>query len=160
MATKKLVVYFSWSGNLDRMAHRLAQVSGADLFRIERKKPYSKVYPVCAAAAKKEIEQNQQLELAGDVPNFDQYDVVFVGYPVWWYTIPQPVRNFIERHDWTGKTVYTFNSHMGSGEGGTTAVVRGYAKGADVRGNMNLSDSEAKRDLSPIDSWYSSLNLD
>ena len=146
-------------GNCERMARRIAEVAGADLFRIEVAKPYSKIYPVCAARARSEINKDKDVPLVGDVEGWEGYDIVLIGYPVWWYTIPQPVKRFIQAHDFSDKAVGTFNSYLGSGEGGTSAVVEKLAHPARMLPNVGIDGNTAKNDVSAVEAWVQRLGL-
>lgn len=105
---KILVAYFSWSGNTKAAALYIADKLKADTFEIEREKPYSTDYQTCTEEAKAEKEAGEHPAIKGKVANMDQYDVVFVGVPVWWYTAPMPVYTFLEQYDFKGKTVIPF----------------------------------------------------
>lgn len=105
---KILVAYFSWSGNTKNAALYIAQKLGADTFEIERQKPYPTDYQACTEDAKAEKEAGERPAIRGKVDNIDQYDVVFVGVPVWWYTAPMPVFTFLQQYNLKGKTVVPF----------------------------------------------------
>lgn len=105
---KILVAYFSWSGNTRDAAQYIAQKLGADEFEVIREKDYPADYQACTEDAKTEKEADERPAIKGAVENIDQYDVVFIGVPVWWYTAPMPVFTFIEQHDLKGKTVIPF----------------------------------------------------
>ena len=105
---KILVAYFSWSGNTEAAAKYIAQKTNADMFVIEREKPYPTEYGPCTEDAKAEKERGDRPAIKGKVENMAQYDVVFVCVPVWWYTAPMPVFTFLEQYDFEGKTVIPF----------------------------------------------------
>lgn len=105
---KVLVAYFSWSGNTRAVAKYITGKLGADEFQIVREKPYSKEYEPCTEEAKVEKEKNERPAIKGRVARMEDYDVVFVGVPVWWYTAPMPVFTFLEQYDFKGKTVIPF----------------------------------------------------
>ena len=105
---KTLVAYFSWSGNTRHAAQYIAQKTGADLFEIVPEKPYPPEYGPCTEVAKAEKEAEARPAITGRVENLEQYDTVFVGAPVWWYTGPMALFTFLESHDFAGKTVIPF----------------------------------------------------
>ena len=105
---KTLVAYFSWSGNTREAAKYIAQKLKADEFEIIREKAYPKEYTPCTEDAKAEKEAGERPAIKGKVENMDQYDVVFVCVPVWWYTAPMPVFTFLELYDLKDKTVIPF----------------------------------------------------
>ena len=112
---KVLVAYFSWSGNTKEIANQIKEFTGADMFEIERATPYSSNYNTCVDEAKIEKEKNARPPILGKVENITDYDVVFIGYPNWWGTMPMPVVTFIESHDFSGKTLIPFCTHGGGG---------------------------------------------
>ena len=103
---KILVAYFSWSGNTKDAAQYIAQKLGADEFEIKREKPYPMEYEPCREEAHAEI--GSRPAIVGKVENMEQFDVVFVGLPVWAGTAPMPVFTFLEQYDFAGKTVIPF----------------------------------------------------
>ncbi|MBQ3360841.1 MAG: hypothetical protein IJG46_01735 [Prevotella sp.] len=103
---KILVAYFSWSGNTKDAAQYIAQKLGADEFEIKREKPYPTEYEPCREEAHAEI--GSRPAIVGKVENMEQFDVVFIGLPVWAGTAPMPVFTFLEQYDFAGKTVIPF----------------------------------------------------
>ncbi|MBR1825416.1 MAG: flavodoxin [Alphaproteobacteria bacterium] len=125
--TKKLVVYFSKTGeqysvgnisegNTAIVAKMIAAQTGADLFEVKLKKDtYPAAYKALTEVALSEKKSGARPEIAGDVANFADYDVVFVGTPNWWADLPMAMYTFMEAHDWNGKKVAPFVTHEGSG---------------------------------------------
>ena len=139
---KILVVYFSWSGNLDKMAHWIADETGGDLVRVTAKEAYPENYNATADRAKKEKDDGLYPEINVDLTKeqMAQYDTVFFGFPVWWYDLPMSMWTFLESYDFSGKTVIPFFSHEGSSNGaGALPRVTELAKGANVRTDDALS---------------------
>ena len=108
-----LVAYFSRSGNTQCVAEFIAKQTGGTLFRIERAVPYPDAFRECADEAKEERDDNIHPALAQKVKDFNRYDVIFVGCPVWWHTAPMPVWSFLENegYDFSGKIVIPFCSY-------------------------------------------------
>ena len=140
---KKLVVFFSHTGEnynvgyIEKgkthiIADMIADATGADRFEIVPVVGYPKdSYNECIEIAKRELQQNARPAIKGDV-SVDDYDVIFIGYPQWWGEPPMCVYTFIEKHDWTGKTVIPFVTHEGSGMGGTDRKIAAACEGANV----------------------------
>lgn len=105
---KVLVAYFSWGGTTERFAEEIATQTGATLFRIEPVNPYPSEYTPCTEVAKEELESNARPEIKGNVEDWDRYDIVFIGCPVWWHTAPMIISTFTENYDFSGKTVVPF----------------------------------------------------
>lgn len=108
-----LVAYFSRSGNTEQVANAIATHSGGTLYRIERKEPYPEDFKDCASEAKSELNDSVFPTLKDTIADFDKYDVVFVGGPVWWHTAPRPVLSFLKKsgYDFSGKIVVPFCSY-------------------------------------------------
>lgn len=105
---KILVAYFSWGGTTQRMAQEIARQTGADIFRIEPVIPYPTEYTPCTEVALEEKNNDARPAIAAAVENWDDYDTVFIGCPVWWWTTPMIICTFAESYDFEGKTVVPF----------------------------------------------------
>ena len=139
---KILVVYFSWSGHLDSMAHWVADETGGELYRVTAKDPYPENYNDTADRAKQEQDGDVRPEIVVDITEeqMAQYDTVFFGFPVWWYDLPMPMWTFLESYDLSGKTIIPFFSHEGSSNGaGALPTVETLAIGATIRSDDELS---------------------
>lgn len=116
---KALVAYFSWSSshNTQTMAEYVADAAGGELFRIEPKTPYTTDYNAVIDVAQEEQNNNARPALAQTLTQeqLDEYDVIFIGYPVWWYDAPMVIYSFMEPLDFSDKTVVTFATSGGSG---------------------------------------------
>lgn len=105
---KILVAYFSWGGTTQRMAQEIVRQTGADVFRIEPVVPYPTEYTPCTEVARKEKDNNARPAIVSKVENWADYDTVFIGCPVWWWTAPMIICTFAESYDFKGKTVVPF----------------------------------------------------
>lgn len=102
--TKILVSYFSYSGTTKQIATALSEKMGADLFEIAPENEYSDVY----TESNREIRRGERPALRQEPSNMDEYDIVFVGYPVWWHATPALINTFLESYDLTGKLIIPF----------------------------------------------------
>ena len=160
-----LVVYFSWSGHLDSMAHWVADETGGDLYRVTAADPYPENYDDTADRAKQEKDDGIRPEIVVDITQEQMagYDTVFFGFPVWWYDLPMSMWTFLESYDFSGKTIIPFFSHEGSSNGASALpTIETLATGATVRssdalsirgGNVDESESEVRE-------WVRGLGLD
>lgn len=112
---KTLVAYFSLTGNTEKAAKIVAEETNADLFKIETVTPYPSEYKAQTELAKKELSEGVLRPIKGLPENIDEYDIVFVGSPVWWGTMATPVHTFLSSADLNGKTVIPFVTHGGGG---------------------------------------------
>ena len=106
--SKILVAYFSWGGTTQRMAQEIVRQTGADIFRIEPVVPYPTDYTECTEVAQEEKNNNARPTIADEVENWADYDTVFIGCPVWWWTTPMIICTFAESYNFDGKTVVPF----------------------------------------------------
>lgn len=131
-------------GNTRIVAEFISEQTGGDLFLIETETPYPDTYKDCTETARREKENNFRPSLKGDVP-VEDYDVVFIGYPVWWGDMPMAVYAFIEKHDWKGKTVIPFCTHEGSGISGTDRNIGKACGGAVLLNGVAVKGSVAQK---------------
>ena len=155
-----LVAYFSWSGNGQQMARWISEETGGDLFRIVPSESYGEDYGACADRAKNELDNEIRPELSSHIHAdiMAQYDVIYIGFPVWWYDLPMPVWTFLEEYDLSGKTVIPFFSHNGSSNGANSVNrVAELAKGAEVLSEKALSirGSNVSNSESEVKEWAS-----
>lgn len=147
--SKKLVAYFSATGTTKKAAERLAQATGADLFAIKPATPYSRAdLNWMDKTSRSTLEMNDAASRPALVEaplDTADYDTVFVGFPIWWYIAPRIVETFLERYDFSGKTIVPFATSGGSGMGKTVSVLKACCPGANWNeGKMlnRVSDSE------------------
>lgn len=105
---KVLIAYFSWGGTTRRMAEAIHQIAGGDLFEIVPVVPYPSEYTPCTEVALKERDDDARPAIKDKVANWDDYDIIFIGCPVWWHTAPMIISTFTESYDFSGKTVVPF----------------------------------------------------
>lgn len=116
-SSEVLIAYFSRTGNTREVAKQIQAATGGDLFAIEPVVPCPEDYDECKKVASKQKEENARPEVTDTVDNMDDYDVVFVGYPLWLSTMPMHMFTFLDAHDFAGKTVIPFST-SGSGKVG------------------------------------------
>ena len=131
---KALVAYFSASGGTARAAKALAQAAGADLYEIRPAVPYTKAdLNWMDKSSRSSVEMNDKSSrpaLADGDAKIADYDVVFLGFPIWWYVAPTLINTFLERYDFAGKTIVLFATSGGSGLGRTAEGLRGSVSGS------------------------------
>ena len=125
---KTLVAYFSASGVTARVAKKMADAMDADLYEIRPVQPYTDAdLDWTDKKSRSTAEMNDPAcrpEIAGTVENIEQYDTVFIGFPIWWYVEPRIVDTFLESYDFSGKTLIPFATSGGSGIGGAEKSLR------------------------------------
>ena len=159
-SSKVLVVYFSQSGNTQKLAKLISDRVGGDFVRIETVQTYPTEYNELADFAKNERDNNIKPELKDLGINIDDYDTIFIGYPIWWYQMPMPMYTFFDTYDFDGKTIVPFNTHEGSGDGGTYDDIKKLEpnstvlEGLPIRGGDMTSDQSSK-----VDNWLKELGF-
>lgn len=131
MAT--LVTYFSTGGKTAKVAKDFAEKIGADLFEIVPQQPYSKADITFAnplARCNREQVGKKEVPVAGRIENFDHYDTIYIGFPIWYGQAPRVIHTFGKGYDWTGKTIHLFSTSGGSGAGKTAEKLSPSLKGA------------------------------
>ena len=132
---KTLVTYFSASGITAEAARALAKATGADLFEIVPEKPYSEAdinWKNPLARCNKEKFGKKDVPVTGSIEDFNQYDVVFIGFPIWYGTAPNVVNTFAKGYDWKGKKIGIFATSGGSGIGKTATKLQPFVEGAEI----------------------------
>ena len=160
--SKILVAYFSWSGHGQQMARWIAEETGGELFRIVPAEAYGEDFNSCADRAKKELDEGTRPALSEhiDAETMAQYDVIYLGFPIWWYDLPMPVWTFLEEYDLSGKTIIPFFSHNGS-RGGANSLnhISELAKGATVLTDeaLSISGNSVQSAESEVRNWAKSF---
>lgn len=159
---KTLVVYYSASGSTRRVAETIADTLGADLFEITPVEPYSSAdlnwtNDNSRVTREHNDESLRDIELTQIVPeNWDSYDTVLIGYPIWWAIAAWPVDNFVKGNDFTGKTVIPFCTSASSGLGNSGNLLAEMAGTGDWQEGHRFSSGVSASD---VEKWVSSLNL-
>ena len=135
--SKKLVAYFSATGTTGSVAQKLAQAIDADLYAITPKTPYTTAdLNWNNSASRSSIEMKDKTsrpELANKDADIKSHDVIFIGFPIWWYVAPTIINTFLESYDFTGKTIILFATSGGSGFGKAVQELQSSAPGATIK---------------------------
>ncbi|WP_084218523.1 flavodoxin [Sulfurospirillum arsenophilum] len=160
--TKKiLIAYFSHSGNTRYFAKEIQAQIGGDLLEIKTVNPYPVDYDSVVDVAKKEQKAKFRPKLATLPTNLNAYDIIFIGYPNWWGTIPMALFTFFEENHFEGKTLIPFSTHEGSHFGDSISDLKAlnpkstFFKGLEMRGR-SVQSSSSKKDIT---AWLTKLNI-
>lgn len=157
-----LVVYYSATGNTAQMAQYIADSTGGDLFEIQPVEPYTDddlnwTDDNSRVSQEHADESLRDVELVADtVDNWDQYDTVFIGYPIWWGIAAWPVDGFVEANDFSGKTVIPFCTSSSSGLGQSGQLLADMAGTGDWQEGQRFRSSASQED---VQSWIEELGL-
>ena len=159
---KPLVLYFSVYGTAKSTAEEIARQTGADIQEIVPSVPYDgnrDHYNALAKLAKKEHDEDQRPAIRNAIP-VGEYDVIYLGYPMWWYTFPMIIYTLFDEYDFSGKTIIPFNTHMGSRDGGTYKTVAKLAPGATVLKGLPVEMTDAEHgEPKVIADWLKSIGF-
>lgn len=158
-SASRLVVNGKVSGNVEYLAQLIQQNTGADMVRIQTSTPYPANYETLAAQANQERQNGVHPELATEIKNFADYDVVFVGYPIWWYQMPMPMYSFFDKYDFKGKTLIPFSSHGGSGWSGSLDVIKNLEPGATMVTGFSVSRTQTVSSSDNVRSWLERIGM-
>lgn len=140
-------------GNTEVAAGIIRELTGADIYKIEQAKPYSKGYNDCIEEARADQQRDARPELRAYPETLDEYDVIYLGYPDYWSTMPMAVFTFLEYFDFTGKTIKPFCTHEGSGMGRSVADIKRLCPGARVEKGLAIHGGSAAKSRKIIEEW-------
>lgn len=161
MDKKALVAYFSCSGVTKNAAQTLADAAGADLYEIKPEVPYTSAdlnwMDKKSRSTVEMKDPSSRPAISGKVSNMSDYDVVFVGFPIWWYVAPTIINTFLESYDFSGKTIILFATSEGSGFGKTVEKLKGsISASAEIKEGRILNGRVSKAEISE---WLKSIGL-
>ena len=140
-------------GNTEIVRNLMKEMILADTFKIEMKEPYSPVYMTCIEEAKKHLREKARPALVSTPDSIDPYDTVILAYPNYWGTFPMAVATFLERYDFTGKTILPLCTNEGSGMGSSERDIKRCAPGADVKKGLSIAGSGAAKSGDSVKRW-------
>lgn len=150
---KMLIAFFSWGGNTRGIAQEIQNQTGGDLFEMELVTPYSTDYNTVLDQAQRDQNAQARPELANHVEDISRYDVIFLGYPNWWASIPMPVATFLEEYNLAGKTIIPFCSHGGGRFGQSLTAIAKLAPEAEILEGLAVSYSGGSGLADDISTW-------
>ena len=140
-----LIIYFSCTGNTKAAAEEIQRQTGADMFEIVPEIPYTaedlNYNDDDSRANQEQSDDSARPAISGSIDNFDSYEIVFVGYPIWWGTLPKIVNTLLDTYDFSGKTVIPFCTSGGSGIGTSVSAIREAEPEASVLDGLRVGDT-------------------
>ena len=155
--SKKLVAFFSAEGTTAKKAELLSEASGADIYEIKPEKPYSAAdvkWTNPLARCNKEWIKKAKPALSDNNANITDYDVIFLAFPIWYFTAPLIIRSFLDAYDFSGKKIVVFATSGGSDFAKAVAFIKDYAKGAEVVEGSMLNGINTAEELKDIVNKY------
>ena len=159
--SKILVAYFSASGVTKGVAEKLAKVVNGDLYEIKPEQPYTSAdlnwMDKNSRSSIEMKDHSSRPAINGKIENMENYDVVYIGFPIWWYVAPTIINTFLESYDFSGKTIVLFATSGGSGFGNTVAELKGSVSDTTVIKEGKVFNSGVSKDQ--LSSWVNDLGL-
>ncbi len=155
---KILIAYFSKTGNTRAVAEEIQQTVGGEIFQITTVAPYPENYQTTTGIARQEQNSNARPQLASAVSDMDSYSTIYLGYPIWWGTMPMAVFTFLEQYDFTGKTIAPFCTHGGSGLGRGPADIQRLAPQATVAEGLAVRGDAASNAKEAVSRWLQRIS--
>lgn len=140
-------------GNTKVAAEMIRELTGGELFQIEQLQAYSGDYNKCIAQAQEDQRRNARPELKSYPQSLEGYDVIYLGFPNYWGTMPMAVFTFLEHFDFTGKTIRPFCTHEGSGLGSSMSDIERLCPGAKVGKGLAIRGGSVQRSKAEIETW-------
>ncbi|MGN0422377.1 MAG: flavodoxin [Lachnospiraceae bacterium] len=146
-------------GNTEVAAGIISKLTGADTFKIEQMKPYAKDYNECIAQAQSDQKRDARPELKKYPESLEKYDVIYLGFPNYWNTMPMAVFTFLEHFDFSGKEIRPFCTHEGSGMGNSVADIRKLCPGANISQGCAIRGGCVERSEGEIQKWLEEMKI-
>jgi flavodoxin len=171
--SKGLIAYFSRKGNnyldgsivdlpvgnTEVIAEKLEKITGSDIFKIKTVRSYPEDYTETTNVAQEEKSQNARPELTERVDDMDSYDVIILGYPNWWGTLPMAVCTFLESYDFSGKTIAPYCTNEGSGMGSSERDIKKICPTAKVLPGLSIRGGSVGRSDKDVTNWLRIIEL-
>ena len=145
-------------GSTEYLAEYIHNKVGGDIAKITPVRDYPESYNGTIDEAKEERDKNERPGFQKLDVNPEDYDVIFVGYPMWWYTLPMIMYTFFDTYDFSGKVIIPFNTHEGSGDGGTYEEIREFEPDATVLDGLAVRGGSADKSEKDVDEWLAELD--
>lgn len=155
-AKKPLVVFFTHSGNTGTIAEMIHKKVGGEIIEIKTVTPYPEEYQKCVDQAKAEQRANARPAIETKI-NPDDYDVIFLGFPNWWSSMPMPVWSFIEQNNLNGKTIAPFMTHGGGGLGHAIGDLKKLCPKSKILEALSIRGTQASSASAAVDKWLKDL---
>lgn len=154
---KVLVVYFSYTGNTRELAQQIHKQVGGDLVEIELVTPYSKDYKTVEKQGQDEVNAGYKPPIKTKITDIESYDVIFIGSPIWWFTIAPPVSTFLAEHNLNGKKIVPFITHGGYGLGRSISDIKKLAPKSDILKEYEVEGNKLNSTKDLLSKWLEKI---
>lgn len=157
--SNSIIIFYTWSGHTKRLAEIIANLTGADLLEVEPVTTYTQNYNMVVNQAREEIKKGYLPEIKTVECDLSQYEVVYIGTPIWWGTMAPPLATFLNRQDFSGKTIMPFSTHGGGGKGHSDRDIEKMCAGAYVKTMYTAYEGGGGTAQKEISTWiHKNLN--
>lgn len=156
---KILIAYFSRTGNTREIANQIHKIVGGDIFEIQSANPYPEDYNAVVEQARKELDSDYRPPLKTQVKDLESYDMIYLGYPIWWGTYPMPVKTFLADNDFSGKIIAPFCTHEGSALGRSVTDLKEICPNSTVLTGLAIRGSTVKNAQDKVSEWLKNIKL-
>jgi flavodoxin len=146
-------------GNTEVAAEMIKELTKSNMFRIEALHTYPEDYTETTEVAQQELRADARPQLTGHVERMDSYELVFLGYPIWWATMPMPVCTFLEEYDFSGKTIAPFCTHEGSGLGRSEKDIAKLCTHSTIMDGLAVRGGDVKNARNEVSGWLRKLRI-
>lgn len=156
---KILVLYFSQSGNTEKIANFIHEEVGGDILKLETTTSYPGNYDELTNYAQQEQRNDSRPELKTKIENMDEYDIIFLGCPIWWADMPMAIYTFLDTYDLSEKTIAPFITHAGSGLSGTPNNIKKEEPNATVTEGLAVTGTSTENAKDTVQNWLSNIGI-
>ncbi len=157
--SESLVVYFSRSGNTENVAKSIQSQTNSDIFELVPVTPYSDDYDTVADVAQEEQSSNARPAISETIENIQQYDVIYVGFPIWWGDMPMILYTFFDTYDLSEKTIAPFCTSGGSGLSDTVNEIRSLEPNATVLDGLHIGSESSSQPDEAVSQWIREIGI-
>lgn len=157
--SESLVVYFSRSGNTENVAKSIQSQTNSDIFELVPITPYSDDYDTVADVAQEEQSSNARPAISETIENIQQYDVIYVGFPIWWGDMPMILYTFFDTYDLSEKTIAPFCTSGGSGLSDTVNEIRSLEPNATVLDGLHIGSESSSQPDEAVSQWIREIGI-
>ena len=157
--SESLVVYFSRSGNTENVAKSIQSQTNSDIFELVPVTPYSDDYDTVADVAQEEQSSNARPAISETIENIQQYDVIYVGFPIWWGDMPMILYTFFDTYDLSEKTIAPFCTSGGSGLSDTVNEIRSLEPNATVLDGLHIGSESSSQPDDAVSQWIREIGI-
>ena len=159
-SSKMLIIYFTRTGNTEKIANYINKVTNIEIFKIEPKTAYPSNYDETLSIARNEQSSNSRPEINNPLTDVSKYDIILLGYPLWYSHLPNIVMTQLELLNLNNKIIYPFNTHGSSGIGSSVNDIKNIVSGATVNNGFAIQQKNVENSEDDVNEWLENIGID